>query len=177
MASAYYKLRAASAWIQWCDEEVLYDWLEDVPRKMLIMNLVKIAIVPFLKRAGYLFGCKEQRIAECVARYIYFGKISHQVLNWDYRDEDYNHYYFILDDDAWTSFWEINAKWSDVEDVKVQEGIRFCVWTLLDLYASPITNEVDDMLGLNDEESITANREDMRDPYLIDSANGYFSAI
>ena len=177
MASGYYKLRAASAWIQWCDEEVLYDSLEDVPRKMLIMNLVKIAIVPFLKRAGYLFGCKEQRIAECVARYIYFGKISHQVLNWDYRDEDYNHYYFILDDDAWTSFWEINAKWSDVEDVKVQEGIRFCVWTLLDLYASPITNEVDDMLGLNDEESITANREDMRDPYLIDSANGYFSAI
>jgi hypothetical protein len=40
-----------------------------------------------------------------------------------------------------------------------------------------VTNEVDDMLGLNDEENMPASREDSRDPYLIDSANGYFSAI
>jgi hypothetical protein len=177
MSFGYNRIRAATKWRAWCDEEVLYDWIEDVPRKMLIMNLVNIGISPFLKRAGYVFGCKERRIAECIARYIYFGKISHEVINWDYREEDYNHYYHVLDDDAWTSFWEMNGKWGDVEDIKVQEGIRFCVWTLLDLYASPRTNEVDDMLGLNDEDSIPASREDARDPYLIDSANGYFSAI
>ena len=84
-------------WRAWCDEEVLCDWLEDIPRKVLIMNLVKSGLTPFFKRAGYVFGCKEQRIAECIARYLYFGKVSHEALNWDYREEDYNHYFEYID--------------------------------------------------------------------------------
>lgn len=172
MSSGFYRLQAATKWRKWCDTEVA-----DIPRKVLIFDLVKNGIFPFFKRNGYIFGCDDHRVAECVARYIYFGKVSHEVLNWDYRDEDYNHYYHILDDDVWDSFWSANGNWPDLEDTKVREGIRFCVWTLLDLYKSPITDEVDDMLGLNDEENMTANKEDTRDPYLIDSANGYFSAI
>jgi len=176
MSFSYNRIVAKSAWRRWCDEDVLYDMIEELPRNVVIMNLVKNGIVPFFKRRGYVFDCKEHRIAECIARYIYFGKISHEVLNWDYRKEDYDHYYHRLDDDTWELFWTVHAKWRDVEDIKVQEGIRFCVWTLLNLYASPITTEVDDILGLNDEENMSA-REDTRDPYLIDSANGYFSAI
>jgi hypothetical protein len=174
MSFSYYKIVAASAWRRWCNEEVCYDMIEDVPRNIVIMNLVKDGIIPFFKRNDYLFGCDARRIAECIARYIYFGKVSHEALNWDYREEDYHHYYHILDDDMWESFWSVHGKWCDVEDIKVQEGIRFCVWTLLDLYRSPITRDVDDMLGLNDEENMQPNREDSRDPYLVDSANGYF---
>jgi hypothetical protein len=165
---------AASAWRRWCDTPVLFDMLEEVPRKLLISNLVKTGLIPLFGGAGYEFACNAHRISECVARYIYTGRISHEILNADYRDEDYNHHYFILDDEVWESFWDSVPTWCDVEDVKVREGIRFCLWTLLDLYRSPRTREVDDMLGLNEEESVQASKED---PYLIDSANGFFAAI
>ena len=177
MNSDLYKIRASLAWSRWCDADVAYDVIHEAPRKVLIMNLVKNGIVPLFKNKGYVFSCDTRRIAECVARYIYFGKVSHEAFNWDYRAEDYYHYYHVLDDDTWDEFWDVNGKWADVEDVTVREGIRSCVWTLLDLYKSPVTEEVDDMLGLNDEENMPASREDSRDPYLIDSANGYFSAI
>jgi len=176
MSSGFYKLRAAFTWKAWCDEEVLYVTNDEIPRKVLIMDLVRNGIIPFFKKRGYVFGCDAHRIAECIARYLYFRRVSHDSINWDYRLEDYEHYYYTIDDDTWEDFWDRWAHWSDLEDVKVREGVRFCVWTLLDLYKSPVTDEVDEMLGLNDEESNTA-REDTRDPYLIDSANGYFSAI
>ena len=177
MSSGFFKIRAALNWTRWCDEEVAYEVIHDVPRKVLIMNLVKNGIAPLFKRRVYVFSCDDHRIGECIVRYIYFGKVSHETFTWDYRAEDYYHYYHVLDDDTWEELWDVNGRWADLEDVKVREGIRSCVWTLLDLYKSPVTEEVDDMLGLNDEENMPASREDSRDPYLIDSANGYFSAI
>jgi len=177
MNTSFAEIRRGRMWRFWCNEKVVYDMLEDVPRKLLITELVNNGIVPMFKTAGYTFACNNHRISECIAQYIYHGRVYHEVLNWDYREQDYNHYYYVLDDELWDDFWSYWARWSDVEDVKTQAGIQFCLWTLLDLYKSPATTVVDDILGLNDEENMQANKEDTRDPYLIDSANGYFSAI
>lgn len=161
-------------WRDWCDEEVYYDNEEYIPRKDLILDLAKNAIMPFVKRRGYYLSCNEHRLAECIARYMYYGRTMHDVINDDYRIEDYNHYYFILDDTTWDTFWSRRLLWSDLDDTKVREGIRHCVWTLLDLYKSPITKDVDEILGVrsDEDENVTT---DTRDPYLIDSSNGYFN--
>jgi hypothetical protein len=161
-------------WRDWCDEEVYYDCDEYIPRKELILDLAKNAIMPFVKKRGYDFSCNEHRLAECIARYMYYGRIMHDVINDDYRNEDYNHYYFILDDTTWDTFWSRRLLWADLDDTKVREGIRFCIWTLLDLYTSPITKDVDEILGVRTEEDETLTT-DTRDPYLIDSSNGYFN--
>jgi hypothetical protein len=165
---------ASSAWRRWCNTPVLYDTLDEIPRKLLIKDLVSNNLIPLFHKAGYQFACNDHRVAECVARCIYLGKISHEIINSDYRDEDYQHYFFVLDDEVWESFWETQGMWCDIEDIKNREGIRFCLWTLLDLYTSEQTRYVDDMLGLNDEENIQTMKED---PYLIDSANGFFTPI
>lgn len=175
-------LMSNTRWQTWCNEELYCNNHTDerTRRKYLITELVKEGIFPFLKNSGYEIGCDEHRMAECIARYIYFGQISHDHINDDYRQQDYDHYYYVIDDDAWDNFWSFWSHempcWTDIgEDAqKTREGIRFCVWTLLDLYRSKRTDEVDDILGLNEEENEVT---DGRDPYLIDSANGYFSAI
>lgn len=162
-------------WNEWCNQEVIHDNSEYVKRKYLILELAAEGLIPFLKKNGYVLGCDYKRLAECIARSLYFKKTSHEALNYEYRDEDYERYYHVLDDDTWSEFWEGWGNWCDVDEnsVSAKEGIRFCVWTLLDLYNSPQTTVVDDILGLNE----TENAVDTRDPYLIDSANGFFSEI
>jgi len=169
-------------WSNWCNEKLYVNHYteERLERKYMITELVKNGLFPFLKKNGYSVACNEHRMAECIARYLYFGTISHEALNNDYRIQDYDHYYFVLDEDAWEDFWSVWSRrlpcWADIgEDAqKNREGIRFCVWTLLDLYSSKRTHEVDDILGLEEEENEVV---DGRDPYLVDSANGYFSAF
>jgi len=162
-------------WTMWCNEEV-YINNDKVKRKYMITELVKYSITPFLKKNGYVLGCSEHRLAECIARSLYYGRMAHEAINNDYRQEDYDHYYFVLDDDTWENFWSHCGIWSDIDENSTtnREGIRFCIWTLLDLYSSSRTVEVDEILGLTEEENDTT---DTRDPYLVDSANGYFSAI
>lgn len=162
-------------WRDWCDEEIYYDCDQYIPRKELILDLAKNAIIPFIKRRGYEIGCTAPRLAECIARYMYYGRRLYDALNDDYRNEDYNHYYFVLGDDVWDDFWSSRLLWPDLDDVKVREEIRFCVWTLLDLHASPITDEVDEILGVSRKEEEETPTTDTRDPYLIDSSNGYFN--
>ena len=161
-------------WYNWCNEEVLCN-NDYIKRKEVILELARDGLIPFVKSYGYEIECTPHRLAECIARSLYFGKTSHEALNDDYRQEDYEHYYFTLDDDVWDAFWS-RWEWSDVDEnsASKKEGIRFCVWTLLDLYKSSRTAEVDEMLGLTEEENVQV---DTRDPYLVDSANGYFSAI
>ena len=163
-------------WQKWCDSDMLYCGVEYVKRKHLILELARDGIVPFLKKNGYELGCSEHRLAECIARSLYFGKTSHEPLNYDYREEDYYHYYYVLDADKWNMFWSKWGNWSDIDEDSAtnRAGIEFCVWTLLDLYKSTQTAVVDDMLGLNEEEN---EHTDTRDPYLVDSANGFFSSI
>ena len=162
-------------WDAWCNEEVLYNTQDYVKRKFLILDLAKDALIPFMKKHGYVFGCTAPRLAECIARYLYFGSICHETINYDYRAEDLDHYYYTLDGDTWEPFWDFYGRWSDIDSdhTSMRVGIECVVWSLLDLYSSPKTDEVDDMLGLTEEE----NEVDTRDPYLVDSANGYFSAI
>lgn len=161
-------------WNEWCNSEVYTSNNEGVQRKYLILELAAEGLIPFLKKNGYVLGCDYKRLAECIARSLYFKRTSHEPLNYEYRDEDYERYYYVMDDETWDTFWESWGTWCDLDATAEKEGIRFCVWTLLDLYKSPQTLEVDDILGLNEEENVQV---DTRDPYLVDSANGYFSSI
>lgn len=159
-------------WFNWCNEEVYYDNDEYISRKELLLDLAKHALIPFLQKNGYTISCTAHRVAECIARYLYFGKVMHEPYNNDWRKEDYLHYYYLLDDDDWEAFWSRRRLWEDLENVKTREMIRYIMWTLLDLYKSDATQDVDMMLGLIEDEHLPI---DTRDPYLIDSSNGYFN--
>ena len=170
---SFNRTRAALNWSRWCEQEVLLDQVELVPRNILIPEFVRYGLMPLLKKHKYKLACSEHRLGECIARILYYKKIRHNPINIDHKGEDYDHYYYVLDDEVWEKFWLCWGRWCDVEDTNVQELIRFCLWTLLDIDGSEQTDVVDDMLGLNEEEYIQSRE----DPYLADAAKGYFSPI
>lgn len=167
-----FEIVRARKWKTWCKELVYNEKDEYISRKLLLLDLVKNALIPFLNQNGYVLSCSSHRLAECIARYLYLGTTQYECLNDDWREEDYHHYYYAIDDEDWENFWSQCVLWADLESVKTREMVRYIIWTLLDLYRSPATREVDKMLGLTEDENLLV---DTRDPYLIDSSNGYFN--
>jgi len=180
MSTIVQKTFTSMKWIRWLTEEIPVDDTQ-ASRQLLITELVKHGIRPLFMRYGYAFACNDTRIGECVARTLYYksGGRRYDILNYDYRNEDKDHYYYMLDDDVWEEFWETWGCWSDVDENSQvnREKIRLCLWDLLNLEQSSPTEDVDEMLGLNDEEGGQSTAKVAIDPYLNDAANGYFNPV
>lgn len=171
-----------AAWRRWLNVEVEWDSLEMVKRKVLIYDMVMEGLIPFLNSHGYTFGCETSEIVRAVSRVIYHSCSYHRTINQGYRQEDLDHYYYILDDERWDGFWSQWGRWYDVDDekVKIRELIRICAWSLLDLEKSAQTRVVDEELGLyddNEDEGVAKVKKVVSDPYLQDLANGYFNPV
>lgn len=175
MSSTPYPLTKRMAqlrWQNWLLEPVEWDESEWIPRQACYEVFAKTGLLPFLKRNGYVLACDETRLGECIARCVYFGRIRHEPLNDDFTEEDYEYYYFRLDDAAWEGFWSKWRLWADVDEEhpRVRELIRYCAWTLLDLEGSPAA----DSFGYSDSEDEESGGGRQRmDPYLQDLGNGY----
>lgn len=163
------------------DVEVDWGFDEKIKRKVLIYNFVVEGLIPFVNGHGYNFGCKTNEIVRAVAKTLYHGCNYHRNINDNYRKEDLDHYYYILEDSHWDSLWETWGHWCDVdeEQVRNRERIRLCAWSLLDLERSAQTRRVDEELGLYDEEDVDKKpiKKNDSDPYLQDAANGYFNPV
>lgn len=176
---------AESAWRHWLEEKLEWDSTNDFyPRRLLIYSLVVDALIPFITSHKYQFGCDPKRIANIIARALYFGEVRNEEVNTDYVEEDYNHYLFKLDDDTWDSFWSQWGVWKDIdsEHIHERELVRLCVWTLLDLEHSPESRMVEELMGLwEDEDGEEGGGKQKKkreqgdaDPYLQDAAAGFF---
>ena len=171
-----------AAWRRWLDVEVEWDSVEIVKRKVLIYDMVMEGLLPFLIDNGYSIGCPVNELVRAVSKVLYHSCSYHRNINDNYRQEDIDHYYYILDDEKWESFWNTWGRWCDVDDEKVKhrELIRICAWSLLDLEKSAQTRRVDEELGLydeNEEEGVVKVKKVVSDPYLQDLANGYFNPV
>lgn len=171
-----------AAWRRWLEVEVEWDNLEMVKRKELIYHFVVDGLIPFVSEHGYSFGCPLFEIVRAVSKVLYHSCSYHRTINENYRQEDLDHYYYILDDEKWDTLWSTWGRWSDINDekVKLRELIRICAWSLIDLEKSAQTRTVDEQLGLYDENEEEGTREKKKivsDPYLQDLANGYFNPV
>lgn len=174
---------AQKRWVNWQLDRVSIDNDEAYVRKNIIKSFIEDDLIPFIQRNGYTFACEPFRISECIARVLYFGRLSHEPLNTEYIDDDYDHYYYTIDDEKWEYFWKNWSWWKDLGDEykNYHEEIRYCVWTLLDIGNSKQTRILNEILGINndDDTSSRASDNDKRykgiDPYLNDLAKGYIN--
>lgn len=171
-----------AAWRRWLDVEVEWDSLEMVKRKVLIYDMVMEGLIPFIIENGYSIGCPANELVRAVSKVLYHSCSYHRTTNENYRQEDLDHYYYILDDEKWEGFWNKWGRWPDLDEEKVKhrELIRICAWSLLDLEKSAQTRAVDEELGLydeNEEEGVAKVKKVVSDPYLQDLANGYFNPV
>jgi hypothetical protein len=82
-------------------------------------------------------------------------------VNTDYSDDDLTHFLFIMDSDAWHSFWLREGVWGDFHEDDFRgkdrrQDIEAFVWKQLDLESSPQTLELYEYL-LGGEEDTTQN--------------------
>jgi hypothetical protein len=157
---------------------VEWDEKEMIPRQACIEVFVAEGLIPFINTNGYRFKCNKLKLGAYVARSLYYSRIKHVPLNIDFYDEDYDYYYYHVNDDKWDLFWNEWALWNDVngEHPHMREIVRYCVWTLLDIENSQSTDNVNNMFYESDDEDgfQERRREYSLDPYLVDAANGYF---
>lgn len=172
-----------AAWRRWLNVEVEWDSLEMVKRKVLIYDMVIEGLIPLLNEYGYTIGCSSNEVVRSVSKVLYHSCSYHRNINDNYRQEDLDHYYYVLDDESWERFWSTWGRWCDVDNEKVKhrELIRICMWSLLDLEKSAQTRTVDEELGLydenEDETAVAKVKKVVSDPYLQDLANGYFNPV
>lgn len=165
-------------WQNWLLQKVEWDKKEWIPRQACIEVFVAEGLAPFIRRNGYEFRCDEYKIGQYIARSMYYYRTNQHPLNNNYMDEDYDYYYFNLNDEKWDSFWNSWSLWEDIseENHKIREIIRHCVWTILDIENSSATDFINNMFYESDDED--GNNERRRDysidPYITDAANGYF---
>jgi hypothetical protein len=175
-----YKL-AKRKWMNWQQYKIETDNDVYLPRSYVIKCFVENDLVPFLKRNGYQIACDMHRLAECIARVLYFGYVKHEPLNTEYLQEDYDHYYWSLSDEKWKYFWREWSWWQDLGDEhrNLHEEIRFCVWTMIDLDNSKQTRILNEILGISDDDDNSSNGSDRaahaKDPYLKDYERGYYN--
>ncbi len=165
-------------WQNWILEKVEWDESEWIPRQACIEVFVKYGLWPFLQANGLVCACNQTKLGEFIARYIYYGRANHAPLNVDSSDEEYTFYYFQMGDEKWEKFWDSWSLWSDLKDEHpwVREGIRHCVWTVLDIDASPAFAPINSYLSDSEDEDGGGGRHERRgDPYIADAAAGYFS--
>ena len=161
-------------WQNWLLEKVEWDEKEWIPRQACIEVFVREGLVPFLRENGFVCHSDEHELGQFIARFLYFGKVRYAVKNTDFSEEEYNFYYFHLNDAKWEHFWKSWSLWCDVQDEhpRMREGIRHCVWTLLNMNQSWAFDRLDSANSDSEEED--GGRRG-GDPYLADAAAGYFS--
>lgn len=166
-------------WKNWILQPVEWDEKEWIPRQACIEVFVKEGLFPFLRENGIRLTCNFHTLGESIARCMYYGRIRHIPSNQDYTDEEYDFYYFCLNDEKWEGFWRDWALWPDLLEYHphIREGIRYCAWTFIDIESSKLFDSIHSSSDSDDEESGFHDRQRGRasDPYIADAANGYFS--
>ncbi len=180
MSSVYLLSRSFAQldWQNWLLEKVEWDEKEWIPRQACIEVFVREGLLPFLRENGYFCKCAEQDVGQFLARYMFFGRIRHAVRNVDFTEEEYDYYYFHLNDAKWADFWNSWSLWPDLqgEHPRIREGIRYCIWTLLDMESSSAFDRLETANSDSEEEDGGgAGQRRSGDPYLTDAAAGYFS--
>lgn len=169
-------------WLNWLEEYIDYD--DDYyERQQVIMAFVVNDLVPFLKKYGYILNCSAKELAQIIARELFHYLCnSKSLIKWHskrhnrYREEDLDHFYFKIDSTTWQNFWKHIPLWCDVYEDKLRTRyiVEYAAWSCLDIKHSPATEEVNDMLDSDDDDSIASNKErGDRDPYLSDHYDEY----
>lgn len=149
------------------------DWLNQrvknsYTREAGIQSFTK-SLWHFIIIKGYAWKITELSLYNYIAKGLYdnAGK-SHIASEWnysnvntDYSDDDLTHFLFIMDSDAWHSFWLREGVWGDFHEDDFRgkdrrQDIEAFVWKQLDLESSPQTLELYEYL-LGGEEDTTQN--------------------
>jgi hypothetical protein len=133
-------------------------------RKSCIRRFTR-ALCKFITSRGYTIGISEPYLRNCIATGLFENsRKSHIASEWNYSDvnteyseEEFIHYNFIMDSEAWESFWLQEGMWGNVhpeqhhsEDRRLD--IQNFIWKQISLSDSSQTEELHEILTGGDDE-------------------------
>jgi len=151
---------------KWLDV-IVKDGLMCDKRKSCIHRFTR-ALCNFIIKNGYAIEISEPYLRNCIATGLFENsKKSHIASEWNYSDvnteyseEEFIHYNFIFDSEAWEKFWLMEGWWGDVhpdnlygEDRRLD--IQNFIWKQICLSESPQTEELHEILTGGEEEITT----------------------
>ena len=164
----------------WLDEWIYWESVEQVPRYVAIYRFVKYGLYPFIKQNGYNIREDVKGFAVSIASILYFNRgasclnphaaiITDDGLN---NIENKQHFYHVLNDIKWSTFWDRWGSWSDVslDDFRGADrriDIESKCWEYIDFDSSYETTILHEHLGLEDEDGNIRYGEDV---YLREAA-------
>jgi hypothetical protein len=101
------------------------EWRGEVlPRSRILRHFTEYGLIPFLYSKGYELACSERHFANCIATGLFENQgLSHLTSAWkgmpprNTTEEEDAHTAFVLDSEAWDSFWSSWGDWEDVDPV------------------------------------------------------------
>jgi hypothetical protein len=164
----------------WLDEWIYWGSVEQVPRYVAIYRFVKYGLYPFIKQNRYNIREDLNDFTISIASMLYLNRGASCLNPHDSLIcKDYNtlieykqHFYHILNDEKWASFWNKWGTWTDVslDDFRGADrriDIEGKCWEYIDFDSSYETTILHEHLGLENEDSSIRYGEDV---YLREAA-------
>jgi hypothetical protein len=172
------------SWKSWLNEAVAWG-NEYVPRHVAIHRFVKDGLTPFVNSKGYSFACTPLVLQSRIATGLYNNMgVSCSESDWriavannDYLEGDVDHFWHMMDSDAWEGFWEAWGRWTDVSEDSWRGpdrriDIEQYVWTQISIEGSAQTRVVNSLAGIYEDYSEDrGNHHAREDVYLREAAD------
>jgi hypothetical protein len=152
------------SWNDWLNEFIEWDSLYHVPRRVAISRFVRNGLLPFIESKGYRVGCNANVLQSRIATGLYINqdecamgsKWDFARINDDYLEHDIDHYWHVIDREAWDGFWEQWGTWTDVSldswrGPDRRMDIEHYMWTQINLQGSLQTQVVNERIGWYDD--------------------------
>jgi len=176
-----------TAWDAWLWEPIHSGWgdaqSEDVPREVVLHTFLKEGLLPFLASKKYRIACEDHVFCSRIATGLFKNRnVSSVSSEWrfglentDYSPEDLDHYYMVLSQDVWDSFWAVWGQWGDVSPdaergIDRRNDIQAYIWTQLDLRASGQTAVLEAEHGILEEEEWGRSGQKGQDYYIREAS-------
>ena len=162
--------------MKWHDTIVCWNTVDYIPRHVAIWRFVSKGLYPFIQSNGYVIKGDVKTFSAVITKLFYMNRgvssiLAPMRLTPSENDKhDKIHFYHVLSQDKWDSFWDIWSLWSDLTDWRGEDrriDIQEYCWSQIDLDESPQTRVVDELLSYPEETGNTGKADDV---YLREAA-------
>jgi hypothetical protein len=178
--------RAPNDWKEFLEENIFADESPDSvhPRHEVILDFCTRGLGPFLESFGLTWKINRKLLTSKVLRLLYELKHRHhfiiQNVQYEYEEEYYDHYLYLLNSSEWEYFWNIWKSISDFSEdsfgYKARFKIPLLVWNQISIEHSrgfdTVRIDLDEQHQLEEYLKLDRTAKGKDDPYLQDILHG-----
>lgn len=164
-------------WGFWLNEPIFTDkGTGYAKRKHILYSFCMDGLIPFVESAGYKFHYPDTQLYKILLTTLYRlyqgYRVRPNAIECDNQEEQYTHFHYRLDTDAWLRFW---SKWGNIQDFdrdgyahQIQFELAEFVWSWIDFTISRAVQDV--YYEIDQDEYYEEGSKGKEDPYLQETS-------